>query len=127
MEGKRMSAGQSKGGGEPDGIRLLQLARRELLDNVLPTLEGDARYRARLIANAMKIAAQEMALGAGDAAATAGELEAFAAGLGGAPAGGPQEAREAIRDALRSGALDGSPELHDLLNRLAGRRRALLG
>ena len=53
-----MSAGQRKGGGEADGLRLLRLARRELLDNVLPTLEGDARYRARLIANAMKIAAR---------------------------------------------------------------------
>lgn len=122
-----MSAGQRKGGGEADGVRLLHLARRELLDNVLPTLEGDARYRARLVANAMKIAAQEMALGAGDAAATAGELEAFAAGSGGAPAGSPQEVREAIRDALRSGDLDGSPGLYDLLKRITARRRALLG
>jgi hypothetical protein len=127
MEGKRMSAGQSKGGGEADGVRLLQLARRELLDNVLPALEGDARYRARLIANAMKIAAQEMALGAGDAAATAGALEAFAAALGDAPAAGPQEAGKAIRDALRRGVLDGSPELYDLLKGMTRRRRALLG
>ncbi|WP_193369245.1 DUF6285 domain-containing protein [Pelagibius marinus] len=122
-----MSAGQGKGGGEADGVRLLHLARRELLDVVLPTLEGDARYRARLIANAMKIAAQEMDLGAGNAAATAGELEAFAAGLDGAPADGPQGPREAIRDALRSGEVDGNADLFALLERMTGRRRALLG
>ena len=52
-----------KRGGEPDGVRLLTLARRELLDNLLPLLEGDVRYRARLIANAMKIAACELQSG----------------------------------------------------------------
>ncbi len=127
MEGKRMSAGRNKGCGEADGLRLLELARRELLDNVLPTLEGDARYRARLVANAMKIAAQEMARGAPDSAATARDLEAFAAGLDGTPPEGAAEARETIREALRSGGLDGSRELYEVLERMTGRRRALLG
>jgi hypothetical protein len=101
-------------GGEPDGLRLLDLARAELLNEILPQLEGDARYRARLIANALKIVRHEMAAGAADQAETARDLAAFAPDT-------------ALRDALRAGALDGDPDLHALLVRLTDRRRAALG
>ena len=101
-------------GGEPDAARLLDLARAELLNEILPNLEGDARYRVRLIANALKIAAHELAAGAADQAETARDLAAFAPDT-------------ALRDALRAGALDGDPDLHALLVRLTERRRAALG
>ncbi|MEO3430246.1 DUF6285 domain-containing protein [Pelagibius sp. CAU 1746] len=121
-----MSAEQGKGGGEAGSARLLHLARGELLDKVLPDLEGDARYSVRLIANAIKIAAQDMARGAEDSAATAHELETFAEAMGDVAVAGPQEAREAIRDALRRGDLDGSPDLYELLEEITRRRGARL-
>lgn len=122
-----MSDTTEKGGGEADGARLLRLARRELLDVVLPALGGDERYRARLIANAMKIAARELESGAAFAERTAGEAGAFAEANLGTKSAASQEAMTAIRDALRSGGLDGSPALYRLLNDLTQRRRTLLG
>ncbi len=53
----------------PDATELLEIARRTLLDDLLPRLPDDLRYRALMIANAMAIAAREHA--AGDAAAIA--------------------------------------------------------
>lgn len=106
-------------GGEPDAARLLDLARAELLNAILPQLEGEGRYRARLIAKALQIAAQELAAGPEDPEEAALRRDlAAAAGL--AP-GTP------LRDALRSGALDGDPAVHALLLRLTDRRRAALG
>ena len=107
-------------GGEPDAARLLDLARAELLNEILPNLEGDARYRVRLIANALKIAAHELAAGAADQAETARDLAAMS-GTGAA------DAEPSLTDALRSGALDGDPDLHALLVRLTARRQAALG
>jgi hypothetical protein len=104
-------------GGEPDAARLLDLARAELLNEILPNLDGDARYRARLIANALKIAAHELESGAAGAAATARDLAALSGT--GSPA--------SLREALRAGTLDGDPDLHALLVRLTDRRRAVLG
>jgi hypothetical protein len=119
-------------GGEPDAARLLALARAELLNEILPNLEGEARYRARLIANALKIAAHELAAGAADQAQAARELAAFAATLASAAlppevATGAAAAGPALRDALRAGALDGDAAFHALLVRLTERRRAALG
>jgi len=104
-------------GGEPDAVRLLDLARAELLNEILPNLDGDRRYHPRLIANALKIAAHELGSGAADAAETARDLAALS-GTG---------AATSLREALRAGTLDGDPDLHALLVRLTGRRRAALG
>ena len=122
-------SGQGRGG-EPGGARLLELARRELLEVILPQLQGDVRYRARLVANAMKIAARE--LGEGDAveAATAAAegLRRIAAATapGAAPGGLPtdSEVAEALCEALRDGRLDGHRELYDLIVRVTGSRRS---
>lgn len=119
-----MSGGEKRTGGEAGGARLLRLARRELLDAVLPALDGDERYRVRLIANAMKIVALELECGAALSDATARDVEAFASGALDAPV---VDAPKAIRDALRSGGLDASPALYELLCRLTERRRGLLG
>lgn len=121
-----MSGDNKKSGGEAGGARLLHLARRELLESVLPAVEGDARYRLRLIANAMKVAAREIEAGAAAAEATANDLEAFAGQRLGTAAGGPAAARLAIRDALRDGRLDADAELFRLLEAQVRRRRDLL-
>jgi hypothetical protein len=40
----------------PDGAALLEIARRTLLDDIIPRLEGDTRFRALMVANAIAIA-----------------------------------------------------------------------
>ncbi len=47
----------------PDGVRLLELAREVLLDELLPALPSELGYSARLAANAMAIAARELEAG----------------------------------------------------------------
>ncbi|MGF1594883.1 MAG: DUF6285 domain-containing protein [Kiloniellaceae bacterium] len=112
-----MTAANSRGG-EADAARLLELARRELLEGLVPALEGDARYRARLIANALKIAAAGLREEAEGSAAAARDLAAFAARS--AP-------EEGLTAAIRAGRLDGEPELYALLLLLTEGRRAGLG
>jgi hypothetical protein len=46
---------------EPDGAELLRVARAELLETLLPQLPAATHYAARMVANAMAIAAREMA------------------------------------------------------------------
>ena len=58
MEGYAISAEQ------PDALELLDIAREALLGQVLPQLDGDARYQALMIANAMAMAIRELAPGA---------------------------------------------------------------
>ena len=112
-------------GGEPQGARLLELARAELLQEVLPHLKDDAGYRARLIANALKIAARE--LEHGDAVEEAeilrqlGEVAAPSLASSGLP---PETS---LQEALRRGALDGDRQVYELLVGLTDLRRAALG
>ena len=47
----------------PDGVRLLELARATVLDELLPALPPELTYSARLAANAMAIAARELETG----------------------------------------------------------------
>ena len=118
-------------GGEADGARLLNLARRELLQEVLPQLSGDARYRARLIANAMKIAAQELVVGAEQDEEVERLLQDFAlSAVVEVPDRRPDGAaatQAAICAALRAGTLDGDSALYGLLAGLSDRRLAMLG
>jgi hypothetical protein len=122
---------ESMSGGEADGVRLLALARRELLETLLPQLDGDARYRARLIANAMKIAAGELEPGATPADETMQRLCAFVetalAGAAAPQGEDPQAVLRAIGAALRAGELDGDSKLYDLLGEVTARRRERLG
>jgi hypothetical protein len=118
-------------GGEPGGARLLELARRELLEDLLPQLQGEGRYRARLVANAMKIAARE--LNGGPAGRTAGTHRLRGLAAAALPGGvdlaalGEAEVAVALCAALRSGRLDGQRELYDLLVTLTGERREAIG
>jgi hypothetical protein len=117
-------------GGEPDGARLLALARRELLEELLPQLQGEASYRARLIANALKIAAHE--LDDDEAARTEAvhRLRGLAAAAlpGGTDVAAMADAEiaAALCAALRAGRLDGQREFHALLGRLTELRRAVV-
>ncbi len=45
---------------EPGGAELLRLARERLLQELLPLLPEHERYAARMVANAMAIAAREL-------------------------------------------------------------------
>jgi len=98
---------------QPDALELIDVARETLLEQVLPELEGDARYRALMIANALGIAHRELA--SGDAAAPA-ELDSLR-GLYELEAGAGEPRDEALarlearlaRD-LRRGVLDGGPQ-----------------
>ncbi|GAB4363709.1 MAG: hypothetical protein Kow00114_19920 [Kiloniellaceae bacterium] len=122
-----MTAKDSRGG-EADAHRLLALARRELLESLLPQLDGEARYRARLIANALKIAAGDVETGATMDAATRAGLQAVAEALGsGAAAGSDAALRAALAAAIRAGRLDGDPALFRVLTRLTEARRAATG
>ena len=47
----------------PDGVRLLELAREMLLNELLPAMPSEFSYKARLAANAMAIAARELEVG----------------------------------------------------------------
>ncbi len=48
----------------PDGAALLDIARRTLIDDVVPRLEGDVRFKALMVANALAIALRERAVAA---------------------------------------------------------------
>ncbi|HUC19351.1 MAG TPA: DUF6285 domain-containing protein [Acetobacteraceae bacterium] len=52
----------------PEGARLLAIARATLLDEVLPYVPPAQVYAVRMIANAMAIAARELAAESGEAA-----------------------------------------------------------
>jgi uncharacterized protein DUF6285 len=59
------AAGEAKRSQDvPDAADLLATARDTLVDELLPALPGERRYTALMIANAMAIAARELALGA---------------------------------------------------------------
>ncbi|WP_340118925.1 DUF6285 domain-containing protein [Pelagibius sp. 7325] len=115
-------------GGEPAAPRLLELARRELLETLLPQLQGDARYRARLIANAMKIAAREAEAGA----TVDGETRRLLREIAGRGEPGPESSSDAavqalLVEAIRAGRLDGDTALFEVLSRQTERRRSLAG
>jgi hypothetical protein len=61
---------------EPAGAELLRVARAELLESLLPALPESHRYAARMVANAMAIAAREMQSPPWDASEDAAHLVA---------------------------------------------------
>lgn len=80
---------------EPSGAALLDAARRSLIEEVVPGLEGRPRYVALMVANAIGIVSREIA--AADTPARVDE-----------PVG--PTARE-----IRAGACDADPDLHAAL------------
>jgi len=115
----------------PDGAHLLRLARRSLLDTLVPALPDEERFTARLVAKAMSIAASEMEIGAADARAlrqgledlfgevrdtveTAAEAETLAEVL--------ERLNWRLAAEIRAGGRDADPEVHALLAQAAEAR-----
>lgn len=88
----------------PHAPDLLAIARATLIDEILPALPEPQRLVARMVANALGIAAREAAL---DGAARAALL-ARAAALTGAAA----DPLRALAAAIREGAFDPGTERH---------------
>lgn len=118
-----MSDEAAGGGGagvseQPDAIELIEVARESLLEHVLPALEGEARYHALMIANAMAIALRELGAGGTDLEREVDDLRGLYEHREGDAADAAEEdpvqtltqleARLA-RD-LRDGVLDGGPQ-----------------
>ena len=90
---------------------LAELAQRTLLDEVLPHVPAAERYRTLMVANALGIAARELAGGAAGRERVAEEMRAL---LG---EGDAATLRRRLAAAIRSGALDDEPALVPLLRR----------
>ena len=90
---------------EPTGAALLDAARRALTEEVVPGLTGRPRYVALMVANAIGIAAREIA--------QAERLHATAGRVLGC------QSAEALVAAIRAGARDADPELHAALTETA--------
>lgn len=88
---------------EPSGAALLDAARRSLIDEVVPGLAGRPRYVALMVANALGIAAREIA--------EAGALSAAEDGL----LSGPGTSAAALSRAIREGTRDADTSLHAAL------------
>ena len=95
----------------PDAIELLRIARRSLLESVLPQVPAELRYTTLMVANAMVISEREIA--AGDAAAEEA-LARIAKLLGEVGAsvhhrdlhGALRESNRRLATAIRAGAFD---------------------
>lgn len=111
----------------PQAQVLLRLARAEVLETLLPRLPAADRYTARLIANAMAIAAREMAAGPALAAAEQAALAPlFGEAATPAPPGAHRSAIETSEEAvermnwrlaaeIRGGLRDGDAAVHGAL------------
>ncbi|MCJ2090645.1 DUF6285 domain-containing protein [Methylobacterium sp. E-005] len=90
---------------EPSGAALLDAARRALTEEVVPGLTGRPRYVALMVANAIGIAAREIA-----------EADRLSAAGADVLAGEPVAALVA---AIRAGGRDADPNLHEALEAAA--------
>jgi hypothetical protein len=94
----------------PSGADLLDEARRVLLDELLPDLAAEERYKALMIARAMAIAGRELEAGEAPLAA---ERQRLAALLDGEAALETLQAR--LAGEIRDGAWDGDAAAHEAL------------
>ena len=90
---------------DPSGAALLDAARRALTEEVVPGLAGRPRYVALMVANAIGIAAREIA-----------EAETLRLAAEGVRAG---QTADALVLAIRAGARDADPKLHAALTEAA--------
>ena len=89
---------------EPSGAALLDAARRALMEEVVPGLTGRPRYVALMVANAIGIAAREIAQ-----ADRLKETSTRLLGIAG------DDGLDDLVRAIRAGARDADPELHAAL------------
>ncbi|WP_420348094.1 DUF6285 domain-containing protein [Pelagibius sp.] len=102
-------------GGEAGGARLLSLARREIEEQMLPQLSGDARYRARLVLNALALAEAELRQGGRQGAEARERLSGLLAFETKADGSAPDDLERSIQEQIRQGARDGDVALHEAL------------
>ena len=116
-------------GGEVDAKRLIHLAVKEITDEILPEISGDARYRARLVLNALKVAGAELRDGGGLEALKRAEYANLLPAL---PADRQDPAallaliEKDLQAALRAGERDGDAALYQSLLIVAEARRGLV-
>lgn len=102
---------------QPYGAALLETARGVLLEELLPHLPEGSRFAARMVANAMAIAAREARQDSGRQAACLAAITALT-GLGDAPLA-------AFAKAIRTGSFDpGTPQHAAAAAALMGLARA---
>ena len=99
----------------PHGNELLTVARRVLLDDLLPLLPADKTYDVLMIANAMAIAARELQPYAGQDEQAAQEIARFHQVLGLNNSTEPTEQALAGQIRARTVPADQQDELHALL------------
>ena len=113
-------------GGEADAVRLLSLAEKEIAAEILPGLSADARYRMRLVLNALKIAGAELRDGGDLNTITLAQLQTVET----APQGDGAETLGAMKlrlqVLLRQGEFDGNQALHRALVIIAEERGRLI-
>ena len=97
---------------KPDIRDLLETARRTLMEELLPNLPAEHRYRAHLVGAAMATASRELAAGA---APEEEERAALARLLG--EDGDLETLNRAFARRLREGGLDGNEEAYAVLTR----------
>ncbi|MGF1609680.1 MAG: DUF6285 domain-containing protein [Kiloniellales bacterium] len=104
----------------PTAERLLEEARRALLEDVLPAAGEGQRYTLLMIANALAIAVRELR----DGVAVAAEEQAALSGFLGESAQGADaaEMEKLLAAAIRTGRYDADAALHELLSRSIVRR-----
>lgn len=86
----------------PNAAELLHVARKHLLDELLPAIPSHLRYQTLMVANAMAISAREYQLGACNYAEEVKTLN----GLLGEDNAVPENARRSIASAIRAGQYD---------------------
>jgi len=105
-----------------DAADLLAIARETLLYELVPVLPNERRYAARMVANAMAIAAREHRLAPGAERSEAETLRRLLQGVDPSPpvlvgfdtTDALQGLRSAVRDAIRAGAFDEPQREHAL-------------
>ena len=116
-------------GGEANAAALLRLVEHELTNEVLPQLSGDLRYRARLILNAVKIAAAEMQADQDLETAYEAALSPLSGLASDAPdtsGKGAADQLQALQQMLRQGELDADRRLFEALVSIAEARCKLV-
>lgn len=107
---------------QPDTRDLLTEARQVLLDSLVPQLEGEQKYEALMIANAMGMAIRELdQRRQGEAETIDRSLSQFLAGQH--LAGDPSQGEQTLARALRERQVDGAdPELRTVLKSMTEAR-----
>lgn len=116
-------------GGEVGAQRLIALAAREIEEEVLPAAaSGGARYRLRLVLNALKIAARDLDSGEDLTALKRDHLTALSAprASGEAVTADLATIEGALRNAIRGGEHDGDSDLYRSLLNIAEARKRLV-